>query len=321
MQTYLKTKPVWMQVLLFLGMAFGLFIIASLIGASVLSKMTGISIFELQDSQSWDLANPAMRTYMRGMILLQFLFLFSIPSLLFAYFSDPQPAEYLGLKAPSDSVYWILGIVVILVAYPFVEYIGYLNQKVPIGGTTERWMRGLEEEAARQIKFMLHDRTFSELAKNLVFIALFAGIGEELIFRGILQRMFIRLTRNPWMGIIITAAIFSGIHFQFYGFFPRLFLGILLGAIYWFSGSLWVAMLAHFLYDAAVIVMVYLNPDMLQDTDTTLIKGEAIQLMIGAMLSLGITFLVLRQMQRKSVASYEAIYNDDFPQQKDNFSF
>ena len=72
MQTYLKTKPVWMQLLLFLGMAFGLFVIATLIGISVLSKMTGISVFELQDSANWDLSNPAMMTFMRGMILLQF---------------------------------------------------------------------------------------------------------------------------------------------------------------------------------------------------------------------------------------------------------
>ena len=161
----------------------------------------------------------------------------------------------------------------------------------------------------------------TELLKNLVFIALFAGIGEELIFRGVLQRMLIRATKSSWLGIILTAAIFSGIHFQFYGFFPRLFLGILLGAIYWYSGSLWVAILAHFLYDAAVIVMVYLNPELLQHSEATLIKGEQLQLMIGALVSLGITVLILRQMHQKSVASYEAIYNDDFPQQKDNFSF
>ncbi|HEY0040573.1 MAG TPA: CPBP family intramembrane glutamic endopeptidase [Flavisolibacter sp.] len=321
MQTYLKTKPVWMQMLLFLGMAFGLFVIAAFIGVTILSKMTGISTLELQNSAEWDLTKPAYRTYMRGMILIQFLFLFTIPTLLFSYFSDPQPARYLGLKAPSHAIYWLFGILVILVAYPFVEYIGYVNQKIPVGGDTAQWMKGMEEEATRQIKFMLQDRTPMELAKNLVFIALFAGVGEELFFRGILQRMFIRITRNPWMGIILTAAIFSGIHFQFYGFFPRLFLGVLLGAIYWYSGSLWVAILAHFLYDAAVIVLVYFNPQMLENTQSTLIQGNEIGLLIGGMISLAITFVILQQMQKRSVASYEAVYNDDFPKEKDDFSF
>lgn len=321
MQTYLKTKPVWVQFLLFLGMAFGLFMIATLIGISVLSNMTGLSVFQLQDSAKWDLANPNMITFMRGMILLQFLFLFSIPALLFSYFSDPFPAEYLGLRRPSKHIYWILGIAVIVVAYPFVEYVAYWNQKVPISGRTGQWMKGLEEEATRQIQFMLKDRTPAELLKNLVFIALFAGIGEELFFRGILQRMFIRLTKNPWMGIVLTAAIFSGIHFQFYGFFPRFLLGILLGAIYWYSGSLWVAILCHFLYDAAVIVLIYFNPQMLQNTEATLIKGQQLQLAIGAAVSLAVTFVILRQMQRKSVTRYEAVYDDDFPKQKDGLSF
>ena len=322
MQTYLKTKPVWMQILLFLGIAFGLFLITTYIAITlVLPKMTGISILELQDSKTWDLANPNYLTYIRVMILLQFLFLFTIPALLFAYFSDSNPIRYLGLKAPSSSIYWIFGILLIVVAYPFVEYLGYVNQKIPVGADTERWMKGMEEEAARQIQFMLKKRSTGELMKNLVFISLFAGIGEELFFRGILQRMFIRMTHNPWMGIILTAAIFSGIHFQFYGFFPRLFLGVLLGAIYWYSGSLWVAILAHFLYDAAVIVLVYFNPQLLENTEATLIKGQDFQLLIGAMISLAITFAILQQMQKRSVTSYEEIYNDDFPKQKDDLSF
>ena len=310
-----------MQMLLFFGIAFGLFIIATFFGIYILSSMTGISLAQLQDSSKWDLTNPKMITFMRGMILLQFLFLFTLPSLVFSVLSDPKPMQYLGLKAPNSAIYWVWGILIILVAYPFVEYVGFVNQKIPVGAETERWMKGMEEEAARQIKFMLQERTPAELLKNLVFIALFAGVGEELFFRGILQRMFIRLTRNPWMGIILTAAIFSGIHFQFYGFLPRLFLGVLLGAIYWYSGSLWIAMLAHFFYDAAVIVLVYFNPHMLENADATLIKGQEFALLIGAMISLAVTFVILHQMQKKSITSYEAIYDDDFPKQKDDFTF
>lgn len=310
-----------MQLLLFLGMAFGLFMISVMIGMSILSKITGISMFQLQDSKSWDLSNPAMLTFVRGMILLQFLFLFTIPSLLFGYFSDPQPMHYLGLKSPGKHIYWILGLLLIIVAYPLVEYIGYINQKISLGETTNKWMKGMEEEAARQIKFMLEKRTPGELIKNLIFISLFAGIGEELFFRGILQRLFIRMTENPWMGIVLTAAIFSGIHFQFYGFFPRFLLGILLGAIYWYSGSLWTAMLAHFLYDAAVIVFLYFNPHLLDSPEATMIKGQDISLLAGALVSLGLTIFLVRQLQKHSVANYDDVYKDDFPRPTDKFSF
>jgi membrane protease YdiL (CAAX protease family) len=320
MQTYLKTKPAWMQLLLFLGVAFGLFVISTFIGLPVLSKMTGISVFELQDSAQWDLSNPAMMTFIRGMILLQFLFLFTVPALLFSYFSDPYPMQYLGLRQPSKAVYWILGIAVILIAYPFVEYVGYWNQKVPISGRTGQWMKGLEEEATKQIAAMLKVHTPAELLKNIIFIALFAGIGEELFFRGILQRLFIRLTKNPWMGIVLTAAIFSGIHFQFYGFFPRLLLGILLGAVYWYSGSLWVAILCHFLYDAAVIVLIYFNPQLLQSPEAGLIQQAGGPSIFVALASLAFTVMLLLQMHKQSIASWDDVYGDDFPP-KDNFSF
>lgn len=320
MQTYLKTRPAWIQLLLFLGLAFGLFTIAVMIGSPILSKMTGINMFAIQDSKNFEQTNPGLLTYMRGMILLQFLFLFTVPSLLFAYFSDPKPGEYLSLKAPHHSLYWILGLLLILVAYPLVEYIGYLNHKIPVGESTARWMKGMEEEAGRQIRFMLRDRSVGELIKNLVFIALFAGIGEELFFRGILQRIFIRLTQNPWMGIVLTAAIFSGMHFQFYGFFPRFLLGILLGAIYWYSGSMWTAILAHFLYDAVIILVVYFNPQLLANPEATIIQGQTVPLLIGALVSLGLTLLVLRHMKKRSTTRYQEVYKDDFGK-PDQFSF
>lgn len=309
-----------MQLLLFLGLAFGLFTIAAMVGSAILSNMTGVSVFELRNDKNFDLNNPAMRTFMRGMILLQFLFLFTIPSLLFAYFSDPEPAHYLGLKAPHKTVYWVLGLLLIIVAYPFVEYVGYLNQRIPVGANTEKWMKAMEEEAARQIRFMLKDRTPVELVKNLFFISLFAGVGEELFFRGILQRIFIRMTQNHWIGIVLTAAIFSGIHFQFYGFFPRLLLGILLGAIYWYSGSIWTAILAHFLYDAAIIVVVYFNPHMLDNAEATIITGQHLQLLLGAVVSLVLTVLLLKQVQKKSSTDYNEIYRNDYTE-PDNLSF
>jgi uncharacterized protein len=320
MQTYLKTRPAWIQLLLFLGLAFGLFTIAIMIGSPILSKITGINMFAIQDSKSFEQTNPGLLTYMRGMVLLQFVFLFTLPSLLFAYFSDPKPGEYIGLKAPHHALYWILGLLLILVAYPFVEFIGYLNHKIPVGESTEQWMKGMEEDAARQIRFMLRDRSVGELIKNLVFIALFAGVGEELFFRGILQRIFIRMTQNPWMGIVLTAAIFSGMHFQFYGFFPRFILGILLGAIYWYSGSMWTAILAHFLYDAVIILVVYFNPQLLANSEATIIQGQMAQLLAGAAVSLLLTLVLVRYMKKRSATTYQAVYRDDFGK-PDQFSF
>jgi len=318
MQTYLKSRPIWIQLLLFIGMAFGIFMALSTIGVFILSKTTGISIFQLQDISKWNSNDPNMIYFIRGMLLIQFLGLFLIPSLLFGYFSDPKPAQYLGLRSPHQSIYWILGVAALLVSIPFVEYTGILNQKLIVSGEAQKWMKSLEEEAAKQIQFMLSKHTVSELFLNLVFISLFAGVGEELFFRGVLQRLFIKLTKNPWAGIIITAILFSGVHFQFFGFLPRLFLGILLGALYWYSGSLWTAILAHFVYDGLIIVLVYFKPEMAADSNATIVNPAQLTLM--AFISAVLTFVVVWQMIKKSKTSYAAVYKDDEPPH-DEFSF
>ena len=311
MQTYLKTRPVWIQLLLFIGMAFGIFFALSLIGMLLLSGMTGIGMSDLQDADNWDFSNPKMIYFMRGMLLLQFLGLFVIPSLLFAYFADPKPMQFIGLRKPSAPLYWALGFMVLLISLPLVEYLGQLNQKISLDHETNKWMKGLEEDAAKQIQFMLKEHTVSELLLNLVFIAVFAGVGEELFFRGILQRLMIRAFKSPWAGIIITPAIFSGFHFQFFGFFPRLALGILLGAVYWYSGSLWTAILAHFLYDALIIVLVYFNPEMIREPNKPMM--DPANLIVAAVISLAATLFIVWQMKKHSRTSYQEIYNDDKP--------
>src|SRR5690242_2155639 len=105
MQTYLKTKPVWVQFLLFISMSFGLFVVLTFVGTLLLSKATGVSLFDVRDIGKWNPNDPRMIYFIRGLLLIQFLGLFLIPSLLFAYFSDPRPLRYLGLKSPSNNMY------------------------------------------------------------------------------------------------------------------------------------------------------------------------------------------------------------------------
>jgi hypothetical protein len=143
---------------------------------------------------------------------------------------------------------------------------------------------------------------------NLLFIAVFAGVGEELFFRGILQRIFIKMFKNPWAGIIVTAIIFSAIHLQFYGFIPRFILGVLLGMIYWYSGSIWPAIIAHFAYDAFAVVLIYFNPSLLDQNTTTFQMGNQV---VMTLLSAIVVGLVIFQMKKRSTTNYETVYAPD----------
>jgi uncharacterized protein len=297
--------------LLFIGMAFGILMVTSLIGNYILYGITGFNLFQVSNISALDLKDPNTLVVIRGMLLIQFLGMFLIPSLLFAYFSDPKPLNYIGLKPPSRAIYWGLGILVMLVAVPMVEYTGLFNRDLPFSPELRKWMQSMEDEAARTLQVMLGRATFSDLLLNVVFIAAFAGIGEELFFRGIVQRLFIRATKNPWAGIIIAAFLFSFFHFQFFGFIPRFLLGILLGAIYWYSGSLWPAILAHFFYDAFFITLAYFNPELVTNAEAPLVDKS--YLAVSALVSTALVVLLVWLMKKNSNTDYNEVYRDDQP--------
>jgi uncharacterized protein len=305
MQTYLKTRPVWIQLILFIGMSIGILMTISLIGALILSKMTGLNLLEFSNPESWDPKKPGMLTFMRGMIFIQFIGLFLIPSLLFAYFSDPNPKQYLGLKPPSKFFYWIAGTAALLLAIPLVDFLGSFNKSIDFG-TFQQWAQDKETEAMRMLQFMLGGNTVKDLFINLIFIAVFAGVGEELFFRGVLQRLFIKATKDPWIGIVIAAFLFSFFHFQFFGFFPRFLLGILLGAMYWYSGSLWVAIVAHILYNGFFIIVAHFNPLLVSNPDASVIAPS--YLAITAIVSAAIIVALVWVMKKNSTTSYKEVY-------------
>ncbi|WP_209331319.1 CPBP family intramembrane glutamic endopeptidase [Lunatimonas salinarum] len=121
----------------------------------------------------------------------------------------------------------------------------------------ERMLRAKEDELMQLTLFITDFANVNELLMGIFVIGIMAGIGEEYLFRGILQAKMHGYTGNVHLGIWITAAIFSAIHLQFYGFLPRLMLGALFGYLYVFSGSLVYPILAHILNNTFTVLMVY----------------------------------------------------------------
>ena len=306
MQTSFQRRPSWVQLLIFIGMAFGIFMVGTMLGGVVLAKMAGMSVMSVFDAEHWNYDDPKTLFILRGMILLQFLFLFIVPVFVFAYISDPSPARYLGLNTKTKSFYFIAGIMLLLISLPLAGWLGDLNQKIPLPHGIYQWMKETEDATTRQVEFMLGAGTAKNMLLNLVFIAVFAGIGEELFFRGVLQRLFIKMFRNPWAGIIITGFIFSAIHMQFFGFFPRFMLGILLGVIYWYSGSIWTAIIAHFVYDGLIVIISYIKPESIKEDNPVALQG--ISMAIVGLISLGLVAGLVIWMRKKSENSFEKVY-------------
>jgi len=148
------------------------------------------------------------------------------------------------------------------VCLPFLSWVGTLNQEMVLPEFLEgieNWMKTTEESASQQIKAFLDVKSFGAIFFNFIMIALIPGIGEELLFRGVLVRFFKKWFGSVHAAVIISSILFSALHMQFYVFFPRLALGLILGYIFFWSSSLWIPMIIHFLNNATILMIYYIN--------------------------------------------------------------
>lgn len=161
---------------------------------------------------------------------------------------------YLGWTPAPGILTLGLALLLMSVSIPLVLYSFQLNKALPLPEA----FKMMEDQTNEALKALLVMNTPLELFANLALIAFLPAIGEELIFRGLLQKQLMRFIPNPWTALLLSATIFSFIHFQFEGFLPRILLGLLLGWLYWRSGNFWVPVSAHFFNNAIQVVGQYL---------------------------------------------------------------
>nr|WP_068890156.1 CPBP family intramembrane glutamic endopeptidase [Pedobacter panaciterrae] len=231
--------------------------------------------------------------------------MFLAPPLLLALTERKKINVFYGFKKPEPSLLLIV-LLIMIVSMPFMEWTAMINQKMVLPDYlkwVENWMKQKEDEAMQTTLLLLKMKHIGELVVNLLLIALLPGIAEEMMFRGAIQRSFLRIFNNPHVAIWAAAFLFSAIHLQFYGFLPRLLLGAGFGYIYYWSGSLWYAMLAHFLNNAyAVCAAWYMqkNNIPLSEADNTSHFPW-----YGYVISFILTILVFQIFKNKTSKTYE----------------
>lgn len=200
------------------------------------------------------------------------IFMFVVPPIVYYYITRKENRmQALGLRRLS-SPWWliIVALALMFVSIPVTTTLTTWNEGMHLGGAfsgIEKWMKELEETAQALTDKMTNVDTIGGLLLNLLVIALIPAVGEEMTFRGVIQQSLTR-RMNPHIAIILSAAIFSFFHFQFFGFFPRLFLGILLGYMFYITGSLWTSILMHFVNNGAAVTLYYLgNIGVIEDAE------------------------------------------------------
>ncbi len=273
-------------IITFIGFFFGGMLIGML--------LCGISMSEIQSIGSNDL----YLDFVKYLQVLQGFSLFIIPSLIVAFLFKRNGLDYLKLNKSIKPTSALLTILIIIVSLPFINMLADFNSKMQLPemfSALELKMKNAEEAAKIMTEKLLFTKNIWGMFFNIFMIALIPAIGEELLFRGVFQRLFIEWTKNIHVGIFIAAFLFSAFHFQFYGFLPRLVLGLVLGYFLIWSNSIWLSILAHFTNNAFAVITYYFmaKGDISQDAETIGASGNApIYGLIGfALMSLMLLFL------------------------------
>ena len=193
---------------------------------------------------------------LRLTIFTQDLIIFISTPLLAQFFLwKDSTKKSLQLRTP-NFIILVLGVIAMVSISPLIDVLSTWNQGLQLPESLkaiEDWMINTEKAAEVTTNTLLNTDSWGGFAMNIIIIAIMAGIGEELMFRGVIQKILIGWTKNIHLGILYTAIIFSAIHFQFYGFVPRMILGMVLGYLYIWSKSLWVPVIAHAINNALTV--------------------------------------------------------------------
>ena len=191
----------------------------------------------------------------------QNVLVFIAPAAAFAYLVYSAPWRFLRLdKAPALKDI-LLVVIVMAVSLPAMNYLVEMNKLMHLPqwmSGVEEWMRECEDAAQELTNSLLTTTSFLEMLWLVLIVGVITGIGEEMFFRGAFLGTFLQKPVNKHVSIIFVAFVFSAFHMQFFGFLPRLLLGIWFGYLVVWTRSLWVPIIAHALNNSLVVVTTYL---------------------------------------------------------------
>ncbi len=234
-----------------------LFLILFVVGGMLIFTAIGLLCSQLIWGK--DISDHPTAAYYRLIQMFSAIGTFLAPALLFSFchsrnwFRYPQ-AE----RLPKETKLFLYVIFLAIFLLPLIGFIVHLNQQIHLPKALagiEQWMQQQQEDNDHILEVILQATDVPTFILNLLICAALPAICEEFFFRGTLQNLFQKWTKNQHIAIWLTGFIFSAIHLQFNGFFARWLLGVYLGYLLWWSGSLWVPIFAHFLHNALSVTM------------------------------------------------------------------
>lgn len=254
----------WMQLLF-----FGAITACSLILANVLGQLISILAVGFQDHMSaiaWlgtpELVNVGDTDFPTSAAVVLSITqiasqagLFIMPPLIFAFLLHGHGFGRQLALSSVPAVFPVLMVIALTgLVLPLISWLTEINMKIELPPA----LALAEVRAEIIINLLLKDHSISGFLLNILMIAIIPAAGEELFFRGVIQKYLTAGLKNVHLAVIITAILFSFFHFQFHGFLPRMLLGIIFGYLLVWTGNLWVPMIAHLVNNGAAVVVEFM---------------------------------------------------------------
>lgn len=241
--------------LIFLG-----YILATFFIFFIAKPVWNINIFEDQGALN-NIGDASILALHRLITIVSILFVFITPATVFRKYIEFEGQDYLMIrKKPTLKLIGIITMLLLL-CFPVSNFLVYVNHLLDFSMISPESGAAINAAEAESIKFqsaLLFDDGLSTFIINFFSIAVLTAMGEEFIFRGIFQRLLIKMVPNVHVAVLLGAILFSMMHFSYYGFLPIFFMGIVLGYIYLCTANIWYCILFHFLNNALGVTFAWL---------------------------------------------------------------
>jgi hypothetical protein len=292
------------QLGILLGLVGAGLVIGTVVSIGIWVVMTGRPLLSIAN----DMSNPKYYDAVMWMQVVSTFSMFFLPAYFMARICYRNPSRFLGFNTNFNYKQLLLVLVIIFFTFPLSGVLAELTKMIPLPKSWQVYFATKEAERAVQEAALIKINSFPKYMLSMIIIALLPAIFEEICFRGGLQNILTRWFKGPWIAIIVTSLIFSAVHFSYYGFFVRAALGVALGLVFYYSGSIWLSILFHFLYNGVQVTVLYIETMSQQKHTKDIEENFPVWMGALAIVIIVIAFIKLRELSLAQREKY--VYNE-----------
>ena len=242
-----------LKMALFIGLSGISLILGGMISFSIAAVLLDIPFSGLQSA----LLQPKNASIAQFANALASIIAFGLPGIAVAFFSKNKLVSELGFARIKNWNQIGLVTLIAITGLFLSGALGDLTERIPTPIALKNWATQMEDQYKKALYAMTQMKSVLDLLFAIIAVAVVPAIVEELFFRASLQKILMDWTGKSYVAIILTAVIFSAFHFSYFGFLSRMSLGIILGIIYYYTKTIWLPMLMHFINNGIGITILY----------------------------------------------------------------